>query len=260
MEVLFFWAPPWKLFNAVFLLVRYLPFATSINLLYQHFHSGINPDACLHNFRFLLWMFSICGCLSEMILTVRTWALWESDRKLGLLLSVSFVSIWTTIFVLLQRQRIVILNVPPSHCFATSISRHFFIIWLLLMCFQLVTLILMSIKGYQTFRNEHASGLWRAVYVNGILYYIYLFTLFVANVVASFYAPHVYLPLLQFLPHIMQSVLTCRMLFELRQYGNRTVYGDNYSQFTSEFTAPRDSLVFQQAAVSTQLTDIEPNE
>lgn len=56
----------------------------------------------------------------------------------------------------------------------------------------------------------------------------------------------------------MQSILTCRMLFELRQYGKRTVYGEDYSEFASEYMAAADPLVFQQgaAAIPVDSTDI----
>lgn len=46
--------------------------------------------------------------------------------------------------------------------------------------------------------------------------------------------------------HIMQSLLTCRMLLELRQYGKHSSNGDDSSEYTWGDSAPLDSLVFIQ--------------
>lgn len=59
--------------------------------------------------------------------------------------------------------------------------------------------------------------------------------------------------------HTIQTLLTCRMLFELRQYGKRTLRGDNFSEYTSGFVVPVDTLVFRQdvAAVGRHMFDIQ---
>lgn len=45
-----------------------------------------------------------------VILTIRTWALWESNRRLGVLLAVLFAITWITIFMLLQKRSLSILQ------------------------------------------------------------------------------------------------------------------------------------------------------
>jgi hypothetical protein len=48
--------------------------------------------------------------------------------------------------------------------------------------------------------------------------------------------------------YIMQSLLTCRTLFELRQHGNCTVRGNASAECNSSLSAPLDTLVFRQRA------------
>jgi hypothetical protein len=48
----------------------------------------------------------------------------------------------------------------------------------------------------------------------------------------------------------MQTILTCRMLFQLRQYGSRTMRRDGSTVFNSDFMVPMESMVFQQNAAA----------
>lgn len=59
------------------------------------------------------------------------------------------------------------------------------------------------------------------------------------------------------LQHAIQSILTCRMLFELRQYGKRTIRGEGFTEYGSGFTVPVNSLVFRQGAEAVAKTPSE---
>ena len=45
----------------------------------------------------------------------------------------------------------------------------------------------------------------------------------------------------------MHSLLACRMLLKLRQWGKRSVRGEQFEDFGSSFAAHVDSLVFEAA-------------
>jgi hypothetical protein len=62
---------------------------------------------------------------------------------------------------------------------------------------------------------------------------------------------------------VLQSILTCRLMFELRRYGKYTVRGDAFSEFTSDFVSPLGTLIFRQAAAAVGRhtnSDIVPDE
>jgi len=245
-----FWIAPWKTSNLLFFCMRYLPFATSGVVLYYYFWPTANQETCLIAYEFLSWMILVCLCLSEAILTIRTWAVWERNRILGILLSLFFVTIWTCVFIVLQRSmdkvRYVSTTLFPNGCIVAVTGLHdYIIVWSLLMGFQLGTFILMSIKGYQSFKHSQLSNseLYRVIYVNGILYYIYLFALTAINLIIPLVLSHDSSP---FFRHIMQSLLTCRMLFELRQQGKHAS-GDPFLEYNSSVSIPLDTVIFRKA-------------
>lgn len=50
---------------------------------------------------------------------------------------------------------------------------------------------------------------------------------------------------------IMHSVLACRMLLDLHEYGKITVHGDEFLDYTSSGPLPRDKLGFHPAGAAT---------
>jgi len=251
----------------LFLLTRYLPFATMGLLLYHQFQPAISQETCVLTYKFVSWMIAISICLTETILTIRTWALWESNRIMGILLGIYFAITWVPIFMLLQQRSLNIVettSIPSivlhSGCLSMGPSHPLFVSWTLLAGFQFVTLMLISVKGYKSFRHNRASGLCRIVYVNGILYYIYIFALSLINLTVTLTLSTGLTELLSFVQHTIQTILTCRMLLDLRQYAKHTMRGDGFTEYTSGFAMPVDGSVFRRnaAAVGKNILDIQP--
>ncbi|KIM76667.1 hypothetical protein PILCRDRAFT_826071 [Piloderma croceum F 1598] len=236
LEISVIWTAPWNVPKVLFLLTRYNPIIDSTAAMYYFFHPGISETTCRIMYGIITWMFVVGTGCAEIILMIRTWAVWERDRRLAIALPIFFVLIWCAICISATRYLSSLEFVPipqpfPPSCFISKRSSIRFVEWVLVMGFEACILLLMSVKAYQTVRNGPISGLVRLVHVDGILYYIVLFGLAVANMVVLLTLPEEYGNLLAFLQPIMHSVLTGRMLLQLRGYERRNIHGDGVTEF-----------------------------
>jgi len=219
--------------------------------MYFFFHPGSSGTTCYILFQIAEWMFVISVGLAELILMIRAWAVWERDRRLSIGLPIFFVSVWTALCVYAARylRSLKFMQIPNPTlpgCFVSGRSSIQFAEWALVMGFEGGILILMCIKGYQTLKMGPSSGLVRLVYVDGILYYIALFALALINMVVILTLPDAFANLLTTFQRIMHSILTGRMLLQLRQYEHKIVHGEGLM----ELVAISRPLEFRQIATA----------
>jgi len=203
--------------------------------MYYFFHPGSSDATCHLLFQLAEWMFVISVGCAELILMIRAWAVWERDRRLSIGLPIFFVAIWSTLCVYAARYMgslkfIQLPNQTLPGCFVAGRSSIQFMEWALVMGFEGGILILMCIKGYRTLRMGPSSGLIRLVYIDGIIYYITLFALALINMVVILTLPDAFANLLTTFQRIMHSVLTGRMLLQLRQYERKIIHGDGLTE------------------------------
>jgi len=114
---------------------------------------------------------------------------------------------------------------------------------------------MMSIKGYKALKDGPIdSQLFHAVYMNGVMYYIYLFALSVTNIMINMHAPRRYGNLLSMFQQVVHSALACRMLLQLRECGKQTVRGDDFKGYGSVNV---NTLVFKAQATGDDNTDAD---
>jgi len=136
----------------------------------------------------------------------------------------------------------------PSQCWPIPTSTLYFANYLLAAIYEGVLLIMVAIKGYNARNEGHIdSRLFHAVYMNGIMYYIYLFALSVINIVIHMHAPRYYRDVLSLYQQIMHSLLANRMMLQIRACGKQNVHGDDFEDFNSASVLPIDPLVFENA-------------
>ncbi|KIM85056.1 hypothetical protein PILCRDRAFT_380072 [Piloderma croceum F 1598] len=255
-EASLIWNAPWTFPKVLYIVTRYWSSVTLIILLYFHFSHDISVKNCLIFQRFVTWSINIGMCSAEVILTIRTWAVWERSRKVAIFLSIFFAAIWISGFIIMGfwEGSVEYIPVPremvPSGCWPHVTSPLYFVSYILIAVFEGVLLIMMSIKGYTTFNDGPVNfKFFQAVYIDGILYYIYLFTLSVINIMINMHISKYYANLLAVFQQIMHSLLAGRMLLKLRQWGKQSVRGDQFEDFGSSFAAHVNSLVFEAALV-----------
>lgn len=157
---------------------------------------------------------------SEMVLMLRTWAVWNQDQCLTIVLPVLYTLCWASGLVIVVRYvDSITFGVPPypgfQGCFPTSADRDIVFLWVLLIFWDALLLILMLVPAIQAYRDKDNTSLMKVVYRDGVLYYLYLFVLSCINIIIVKTLPEDYQPLLSLVERMLHSILTSRGLTEL---------------------------------------------
>ncbi|KZV91423.1 hypothetical protein EXIGLDRAFT_837149 [Exidia glandulosa HHB12029] len=213
-EVELIWPAAWGPGKILFLLARYLTWPELISgLIHQFF--DVSGETCHNIFGYnsvsIVWGIGA----AELILILRTWAIWNREKTLLIVLLVFFCAVWgpeTYIIVELVKKTTF---VPASSfspalkgCIITASSQIVTNAWILLTAFEAIILALTLIKGYQHF-SQGSSHLINLLYRDGILYFVYLFAISVANLVV------VYTTEAEFTILLTQCVTTARSIRNL---------------------------------------------
>jgi len=220
-EVNLVWPAPWNLMKVLFIVTRYLPFADVVVHLYYHLQSRPTAAACLNTFIISSWLFYAGTATSELILTLRTWAVWNRDWRLSIGLPI-FFALYLGVnipFILkfLKSLKFMALPTPAMlGCVAIKGSHIVSICWTLLLVYEGGIFFLMLIKGIRTYKNGGDSDLFRVVYRDGVLYYLYLFAFSIANVIVVATVPPGLQVVLIMCERVLHPILACRVLLDIR--------------------------------------------
>jgi len=248
LEVSLVWKEAWNIPKGLYLLARYFPFVMLVLLNYY------NQTDCVMYQKLLTWSVNISMCIAEVIFALRTWAVWDRTRKMAIFLTLFFLVIWISTFVIIGfwTSRTVYPSAPQELLSCRDIysqeEQRFFrsLNFVLIVVFYAVTLALTSIKAYQYFSGNLEIGLMRIVHFDGLLYYLFLFAvsfkILILNVVSKTLISHA--GVLSGLQPTICTLMACRMLLHLRQEGKRTVQLASQT-YTSGFTVQLDTLVFR---------------
>ncbi|KAF9035060.1 hypothetical protein BDZ89DRAFT_1130522 [Hymenopellis radicata] len=190
-EVELIWGSRWTLTKLLYLFTRYSPFIDVGLFLSHQVTPNMSGKTCLLIFKVNNWMSTAGMVLAEVILTLRTWAVWNRPR----FLTVSMLTL-----------------------FSASVITSFLVMGIFLSSLQFM-LLLMVVKAYQQFRQAREIGSSQVLHVilkDGIMYYIYLSVLNITNVIViSSLAPDL-LGLLVLLERVIHAMLACRVVTNIR--------------------------------------------
>ncbi|KIJ93056.1 hypothetical protein K443DRAFT_684823 [Laccaria amethystina LaAM-08-1] len=189
MEIEFVWSSPGGFVKVLYIVQRYLPFCDAIFLCLPHQSAvNIDPDGCHVVETMRGWLMIFGFILSEAILTLRVWAVWKRDLRLGVFL-LFLITLTTVAEIYVTRTFLHDLqfSIKPYPefvgCFLTSANRIVYLDWVVLMIYEAVILVLMIIPGIASYRRGENVNLHHVIYRDGIIMYIYLFALSIVNVV-----------------------------------------------------------------------------
>lgn len=106
-------------------------------------------------------------------------------------------------------------------CFITGANHLVSFNWIVLMIYEAVTLVLMIIPAIAAYRNGGNIPFYHVIYRDGLMVYVYLFTFSIINVVVVNTLPEEYIDLLSSVERVLHSMLTSRVILEVRQYISR---------------------------------------
>ncbi|KAF8582171.1 hypothetical protein K439DRAFT_1661960 [Ramaria rubella] len=226
MEVELVWGTPWNVGKVLYLLTRYCVFVDSMMLAFFHFASGenVSPRTCSLVYQISGWFIFWGGCLAEIVLIFRTWAIWGQKRKVALGLPILLIIVVIPLGFLTRIGLTSVTYADVSElpipnlqsCFITK-NDDITILWdyVVILAFETVILVLTLIKGFQHYRHT-TSSLVSTLYQDGILYYVYLLLLSIANVLFLALVEGKTGATLILMQRVFHAILTGRILLHLR--------------------------------------------
>ncbi|KAF9001270.1 hypothetical protein BDQ17DRAFT_631505 [Cyathus striatus] len=247
LEIKCIWSTKWSTLSLMFLFTRYLPFVESSVLLYRIFAPGLSTETCNQMFK-VHTLLALAGiAVGEIILSLRTWAIWSRNKIVGIGLVIFWFSATIpAIPVMLSFSANAKFVDPPYHpfrgCFLQGGSRILSIEWILLMIYDAGLLALMTVQALRTvttgneiflkafFTSSRPGELLKPILKDGILYYFYLFVLSALNVVVIRAMPIDYLNLLAMLERVIHAILTCRVVLHIRDSARTEACHDSLNE------------------------------
>ncbi|KAF8491251.1 hypothetical protein JB92DRAFT_3006766 [Gautieria morchelliformis] len=249
LEVELIWGIPWNVGKFLYLLTRYSVFVDSLMLAYFHFASGqyVSARTCSLVYQISGWFIFWGGCLAEIVLIFRTWAIWGRSRKVAFGLPILMVIVVVPLGYLtrigltsLSFAGVTRLPIPNRQsCFITR-NGSVTILWdyVIIVSFETVILVLTLIQGVRHYRHT-TSSLVSTLYADGILYYVYLLMLSVANVVFLASVEKKTGATLILMQRVFHAILPGRILLHLRMAAVRDEQAVSAPQLTTMFRHSR---------------------
>ncbi|KLO07755.1 hypothetical protein SCHPADRAFT_634838 [Schizopora paradoxa] len=228
-EVNYIWSQRWSFVSFIYIASKYLAFvdgALTIDLLLRPERS---PDECLTVFRLMTYFVLSGMVLAEIILLLRTWAIWGLSRYILAYLIVIDVAVAIVSFSRLHRSQKELFFSSSSPipvirpCFPIFMNQgnNIYIDYVCVMMAEGNALGLTLWKGLVQWRGNR-NTLFDVFIKDGVLYFICLFVVSGINVI--FYTTQnrtMYWMLLTEPQRILHAVLAARLVINMRLYADR---------------------------------------
>ncbi|KAJ4463351.1 hypothetical protein C8J55DRAFT_610418 [Lentinula edodes] len=214
-EIELVWRSPFSLASMMFFVNRYLPFFDRIVSVNFNFNASISAEQCLFQAQAISWLMFIGIVISELILTLRTYAVWERKRSILITLIILTVVFLVPAIVFTELAVSSLRFISHGGCRMTSASNIIFLAFCLLTMYETILAILIAIQACKHLRQTRSRWVTK-LYKDGIMFYVYLLVLSCANIVSCLLAPALG-PWLQAPQRVVHSVLCTRVLFLIFQ-------------------------------------------
>ncbi|KAJ7076039.1 hypothetical protein B0H15DRAFT_865243 [Mycena belliarum] len=211
-EVLYVWPRPWSMSTALFLLNRYLPFVDTLLSLSAKF-SRLSPEDCLARNIAIGWLSALGIMLSEVILMLRTYAIWERKHSVRIFLCALAVASFlpVALFLHFETNTLRYTATDGVGCLLSHAGSILIFGYLGIMISETAIAVLTAIKAYRDLRRSRVPWVQK-LYQDGMLFYVYLLTISVANVLVPIMAPPMFANWLATPQRVLHSVLCSRVL------------------------------------------------
>ncbi|KAF9255471.1 hypothetical protein L218DRAFT_336282 [Marasmius fiardii PR-910] len=238
LEIEHIWTKQWGFLTVLYIIQRYLPFFDTAGVaLHLHFGANLSPEFCTSGYKIAGWSFIGGVMLSEILLTLRVWAVWRRRILVGLGLVLFFLACWVPgsyyLAQFLNATKFATIPFPIPHfrgCFISGGSIILYLCWVLWMVYDTGTLIMMLIPGISAYRKGGRSELIKTVYRDGVIYYAFVFLVSTINVVSVLRLSSDLVQLLTSFERVLHSLLTSRAILHIRQLGSKCTDARTISQ------------------------------
>jgi len=199
------------------------------------------------------WLMAMQTFLSEVVLFLRTWAVWHRNKTIGAGLALLMVAFLVSECVLLTRNmRMMEYSLPPypvfTGCFLTKAPNDMWVSYIPAAIIQFTVFILMAISACMSYRGGLDGELSHIIHRDGVLFYIYLILFTVTSFIITTALPVNIMFLLTPLQNTFYAVLTSRMVLNIREVSRQGLQ-------TELHTGVQESLVFARRPLSVHHSD-----
>ncbi|KAF8152270.1 hypothetical protein B0H34DRAFT_111202 [Crassisporium funariophilum] len=233
-EVSYVWPCRRSIGLILFYLNRYLPFLDLVLLSYLKF-IPTELTTCGPITTVALWIVSIGMVVSQLIIILRTYAMWGRKRSIFFLLAALTIIIMASVTAIMviqtidmqkvvsmikafgpksQRKAICVFHHPPQQVDSISLKP---LSCYLLICMSEMTIVLLTIIKANQHLRQSSSAWVDQLYKNGILYGICMFFLSLMNSTIPFTAPSDLKIDFLVLQHVLHSIFSNRVIFLILQ-------------------------------------------
>jgi len=240
LEVKLVWFSRWTYTKVLFLVVRYMTFVNVWLGFWNIVFLGRSLEACRTTSPVHIRLLVLGIILSEVILAIRTWAVWHRNRYVGIGLGGLTIANVVVQCVMLEKYIPSFEYAPPPFpgwrgCFVTGADGVMWVNFTAMAVVEAAILILMAISAYWSYKWGNSDELSHIVYRDGIQLYIYLLLISVGNVAIMKALPFEDTVTLSFIQEIMYPVLTTRIVLNIRdaagtRRGFQTELHDTYAE------------------------------
>ncbi|KAF8496317.1 hypothetical protein JB92DRAFT_2990876, partial [Gautieria morchelliformis] len=191
LEIDLVWPAPWTLVKFLYVFTAYLGFVESGLFGFMDYTGGVaaSPSICARVFKARIYLLTIGMVVAELVLFIRTWALFGRGRNMCIGLGIFWCSSVTVALVLLSISLAVVKYIPRPipeviNCIAIkSPAPIIFVDFIILVVMESVILALTLYKArVHHYRVLSSSTFGATLYRDGVIYYIYLLAFSVINI------------------------------------------------------------------------------
>ncbi|KLO18797.1 hypothetical protein SCHPADRAFT_935845 [Schizopora paradoxa] len=210
-EVTLVWPSRWSLTKGLYFYNRYSPFL-DVFVVVALFVRHPSPESCYVRNEIMGYLIIIGTTVSEGIIMMRTFALWNRNKLVKWFFLVMIVTIPIT--------NTVITNGPaPSPallgCFATQQGTLVWISFALFLAMESVVVSLTLYKGIDHVQTVKTRLVY-TLYEDGLMYYLFFFVITLANIVLYFAGPPELVNTLALPARVIHSILATHVILRIR--------------------------------------------
>jgi len=227
-EVEFMWRRGWTLLNIIFFINRYFPFVDAITEVTQSFM----PQRA--NFQFMCkviyyahaWQVVLGVNVADLILVLRTYAIWDSDKRIaaGLLAVLFGTTAVEAVYMTRVIRSFVFIKSPSPSQFPGCFPAHYDptpggIAYIAMAIFETVVFAVTLLKLFRRREPQHAGTyiLFETLYRDGITFYAMVFGITLVNVVILQTVPSETSFIFTLFHRVLHSILSTRLVLNLRR-------------------------------------------
>jgi len=234
-EIKFIWHSPWTYTKVLFLLIRYMAFFNAVICVFEQMTIQVSTETCEVMSRMTTWFMVIQIFFSEVVLCIRTWAVWNREKSIGIGLVILMLSFLVSECVLLSRfLRSVKYEPSPfpefKGCFAIKTLPDLWANYVPMTIVQCIIFALVVISAFRSYRQGFNGELAHVIHKDGVLFYVYLLCFTTVNLITTIVLPLDIIDMLSPLQNILYAVLTIRIIINIREVNNKGVESELHTR------------------------------